>query len=288
MRSSRIWALIVIAILLAINVWVFYPTNTEPRSLAEVKLEFIENERRTWADSDVVPLDDESLDSTIEKLHAEKCLLLPQGAVALSDADLSEEARRDLPIAIGGLCRAYHTDTAKAVVEYMRGRGETLGPVNSAQWRELLQEKGHQVPRGGTDEELRLAEAFWVMADKEAHWESLRPGGSCWRLYRVTQYGEKIASSLGVGETDMWDGVTSFRHRFTPQKTVTDELRTKGIMTLCDVKLVIDHDEALRSASVPYYIRFWWSTTDQRWHPLEMAAMPMDLVKLRLAVHPMF
>jgi len=289
MRSSRIWALLVIALLVAVNVWVFYPATSKPRSLAEAKLEFVENERRTWADSDVIPLGDEALESIIEKMQSDQCFELPRGAVPVSVAELSDDARRDLPVAVAGLCRAYLTDTAKAVVEYMRERGETLGPVNSQQWRQILQKQGHLVPPlGGDDDDLRLAEAFWLSADNGAHWELLRPGGSCWRVYRVSQYGEEIASSLGKIETGMWDGVKSYRHRFTAKHTVPDELRSTGTLLLCDVKLVIDHDESLRSITVPYYVRFWWSTADHRWHPLDLGSMPIDLMRMRLTVKLMF
>jgi|GEM_PF-6688456 len=288
-RSIRFWVVVCILLLVAVNALIFYPTPDAPLSLvdlARLRTEFVEKERQAWAKSNLVSLADANLDQVLRELESESCLTLPEQATPIEFADLSEPAQQDLLHAIAGLCRAYLEDTGRSVVEYMHSRGESFAPERAKAWRSGLQSKGRALP--AANDEFALAEAIYQSYPMGAHWESLRPAGSCWRLYTVAEYSSDQVESIGSEEVDAWQGVASSRHAFAPQTTWQEELRRNEELVLCDLKLVIDHDQSLRGVTVPYYFRFWWSESDNRWHPVTVAHIPNDVLDMGTAIQLFF
>ena len=286
MRRSYLLAVIAIVVLVGANVWVFWPTTSLPptdEEFARIRQQFMEQERRAWAESDVVRLDDPSLEEVIASLKSKGCLELPADASAVSWRSLEPRQRKDIVQAIAGLCRAYFADTPEAVVAYRHSRGERLKPDTKQMHRRMLRKLGLPAPDDNADD-LAWIRAIWDAElygiFRSAHWVALRPKACCMQFYRLPRFDHDVASSVGQEELEKWPSMMAVSNRFMAPHPPEDELRATGSLLLSDVKLVIDHDpETLLGITCVYYIRFWWASSDAHWHPLDLRCSPEDFVR---------
>lgn len=271
--KQRLLVLLGLALFVLLNVWAFWylPSTAAPggrereRQLKVVRL------RETWAENDSISLDSPDLPNRIDHILADDCDSLPTGAARLSLADLDESERTDLRTAVLGLLHAYSAGNPKAVVNYMRDRGETLdheGMRTLAQ-QYFVQELGESVDyaRGMSDEDVYVA--FWS-AQGKPEWGELIAECSCCTLWTLAAPGEDPKHvKLGEELTGVFGGARTWTHNFVPMAsgTVTAAGNSSSRPLFADVALIIVHSKSLRSEPAPYIFRFTYNTSSHKWQP---------------------
>ncbi len=251
-----------------------------------------------WNRDQVVNLDLDHLASAVESLPEAGCILLPEGAIMISSAELQAPVKRDLDAAVTGLLKAYRDGKPDAVIKYMSERGKVVDSdlrkrVERAE-RKRAERAERKQPKSGeiikdnivdletlTDEDVYRT--MW--AKSNAHWSGLVADSCCRQFWdgrnaafdRVSSFNRSfVTGALTKPRMEQAEylvhllhGVLSGRHNFVSTKGSLDDAHKSGAQVLlCDVQLVMELDESFSRVKVPYLIRFWFNEALGKWQPV--------------------
>ncbi len=236
-----------------------------------------------WNREPAIALGSEDLPSAVESLPEAGCIGLPSGAVAIESRSLPASVKQDLDTAVIGLLQAYRDGKPDSVINYMRGRGQTIsGNFRKFVERALLN-RGVADPEKLSDEDQYRA--MWTTFQSNAHWSGLVADSSCrqfWDGKKVLparlRFDINSAPNTPPGQLEqaaylfrLLRGTSTPRHNFVSTAgSLQDSHRDDPSVLLCDVQLVIELDDSFSRVKVPYLIRFWFNNALEKWRPVAM------------------
>ena len=237
-----------------------------------------------WNRDPVIKLASDELPAAVESLPEADCILLPEGAIAINSATLSEPVKRDLDTALTALLQAYRHQTSDAVIEYMLGRGKVVDPDQRKRMERALVKKGIKELEKLSDEDVYRTMCTTFQAN--AHWSGLVADSSCRQFWdgkkvplnRVGSFNQNFVVGAQTKPMEQADylvhllrGTSSGPHNFVSTTGSLEEAHENDAeVLLCDVQLVVELDEALSRAKMPYLIRFWFNEAQEKWQPVAM------------------
>jgi hypothetical protein len=236
-----------------------------------------------WNRDPVIKLDSDELRFAVESLPEADGILLPEGAITLSSATLSEPVKQDLDSAVTGLLQSYRHATPEAVIKYMSGRGKVVDPNLRKRMGRALAKQGIDDLEKLTDEDVYRT--MWTTFKASPHWSGLVADSSCrqfWNgnkvVFNLVQ-GFKQNFTFGVLPEQMEQaeylvhllrGTSSGPHNFVSTKgSLEDGHKSGAEVLLCDVQLIIELDESFSREKAPYLFRFWFNDALGKWQPID-------------------
>lgn len=225
-----------------------------------------------WDKGEVESLDSKDLAKIISSISDKGTGAVPQDGTKVDLDSLAAETKNDLNNAIVGLIRAYCSELqTTAVIVYMKERNEVPDKpfIDKVRSELLKQDKlsGDDIKQLSDDDVLR----FFHGDDIQSHWAGIQINESNIHVWKASQFlAEKTIQDFGREYWAIFPGLTSYSHTFSPKTSLNDESNNNGSVLIADVKLLIRLDDKLLSKPAPYFIRFWFCTADNKWHPFQL------------------
>jgi hypothetical protein len=121
-----------------------------------------------------------------------------------------------------------------------------------------------------------LFSKIWDIHKINPHWQSVVEDEGGIFLWRCSGQDENLGKQIGHINKKLFQNVTAYGHLFKPAYSIHDACKQPDGVLIADVMVLIQHDEELGNVRSPYFIRFWYSYNDMRWHPRSMEQIGID------------
>lgn len=294
MNKNSLWA-VGVGVLLALNILVIYFRFGPERGVSKLSEAGgrLKNRPQDFA------VDDPRQDSLLEWHNGEPdtssvgpfklkmtsdCIGIADGCEKLDPMDLSADQIEDLKQAIGGLVEAYKIGTGQSIVEYMRSRKQVLDPKIMSRKRRFYVESHPDVGSDVLPNDETVFQEYWSHWEYGADWVGHLPEASCATVGRCPAdrvHALAANGSLGHGEKKLWRNAKTYPHHFVPEDghLIEDEVESHGAAVFADVMIVILHGEKVYHQRSPYFVRYWYSSSNKKWQPLLLSRCRIDQSK---------
>lgn len=239
-----------------------------------------------WSEDRAVPIASDDLPTIVATISSVDRLFAPREAKPYARSELSAEQSADLNAAIVGMLRAYATDEAETVIQYMRDRGKTVDHEARKTLESALRKHGQAEFDALNDEQLFAN--LWAAIPCRSHWFGLLIDSTCLQLWDGTGLTRAVVSRFEASEIKdstapaaelftSFGGMSKRRHHFRPlDGSLDDALASSGPVLFADVQLVVECDESWMRSKSPALCRFWYNATSAKWQPIVLSVFPGD------------
>lgn len=221
-----------------------------------------------WEDLTVRPLS-EAEDALAETFRASEHWMEGRDASGfghgVAHRPLNDAEKADLIDAMSGALAAIAAADPGVLASYMTGRAMKPNP------REMKRVLGElDAPSAAaTNDPKKLLAAIKELRQADAHWSALAPGATMVNVWKPRSMRNISMVQLGRTESWIWGNQSVYQPLFAGSPTFEQVCRREPPL-LADIRVLIEHDDALDHERSPYFFRFWYSEEPRKWQPLAL------------------
>lgn len=225
-----------------------------------------------WESLSVTPFTEstENLANALRKYASRECVDLPPKWLVPFD-DLSPPQQDDLLKTAAELLNCYSKSDGGELVKYMQTRNENLVPkLKLAAIESLVTSQVVEQTEAENLSDLEIIQKAWTNEHCNTGWQAIAHDGGHLCIWRCKGCDPKSMQTLGTTDNRVFHAQAVSTHLFEPKFSFTQAHEDPEGVLLADIKVLIQHDDTFKKERSPYFIRFWFSTDDQLWHPFHL------------------
>jgi hypothetical protein len=225
----------------------------------------------TWNDMKRISLTDDNISQFIDKTLTSEILPLPQGVTQLSFNDLLKEQKNDIKQALEEFFKAYRTDNADIVYEYLAiSRGSTTLHPEIRKSIEQIAKQENLLSHLNT--EKAMFRYVWEKGSKGIGWESLLEKSGQYCLWQIdAPLKEEQALQMVLEDQNLFNNKSVMPHIFAVSLELLEHLSRKKKITFGDIFFVTELSKKKDNDFCAMSVRFWWNEKTQKWTPMMLA-----------------
>ncbi|MCA9036709.1 MAG: hypothetical protein KDA91_16360 [Planctomycetaceae bacterium] len=204
----------------------------------------------------------------------EECLLDAGVLSRVPREAISPHVASDLSAAVYQFIHAAITDTSESYLAFFHSRNESFPPTTVNARRAYFVKK--EILTEEVTNTLSVDQVFsqWrEISNVASHWKAIVPDQSCalmWRAKNASGRTVKDCSSSLHTTTSLFHASHGWGYPLVPENLASFDalLEQNEDVTGCDMLLLVEHDDSLGGVRLPYFLRWWFEPTAQRWHIL--------------------
>lgn len=272
MKRRAIWASAIL--ILICNIFFLYYFWTRKQSTIGARVPLAEELIEKWISSNSIPIEDFLQNKMLHDIIANNrgvcdALTLPPNAIDISDLEAS--SLENLHIAVHDLLLAFIKDSPQAVFNYMLERKEHIPKTYQQQLAEILKQHGIKPEKVDKMNAKELFIETWNYSNAKNKWDGYLENNDCVVIYRLEQFDRNNPQlSLGRNYKTIFKAITRINHLFFGLQQPEKVSKEDGVI-LADFCLVFNTESHQDPEPCVVFLRFWYNSIDQSWHPLELA-----------------